>query len=105
MPDNDISLYTVIGEVNGFKMRIFHDTVTTVDIVSRIRIRPEMLTGEQIWVQQTFDEKPICLHFAEVELKLKFVQLKTEAAVVCIEADKGRYLLRNHTASLPGKDR
>ncbi|GBM64320.1 hypothetical protein AVEN_25933-1 [Araneus ventricosus] len=69
-------------------MQILRDTGTTVDIESRNRIRPEMLTGEQIWVQQTFDEKPICLPLAEVELKGKFGQLKTKVAVV--EADKGK---------------
>ncbi|GBO03943.1 hypothetical protein AVEN_240120-1 [Araneus ventricosus] len=104
VPDNDlISPYTVIGEVNGFKMLILRDTGTTADIVPRNRIRPEMITGEHIWVQQTFDEKPICLPLAEVELKGKFGQLKTKAAVV--EADKGKYLLRNHTAALLRKDR
>ncbi|GBM14211.1 hypothetical protein AVEN_167298-1 [Araneus ventricosus] len=86
-------------------MPILRDTGTTVDIVSRNRIRPEMLTGEQIWVQQTFDEKPICWSLAEVELKGKFDQLKTKAAVVCNEADKGKYLLGNRTAALLGKDR
>ncbi|GBM51237.1 hypothetical protein AVEN_73848-1 [Araneus ventricosus] len=49
VPDNDqMSPYTVIREINGFKMPILHDTGTTVDIVSRNRIRPEMLTGEHI---------------------------------------------------------
>ncbi|GBL81608.1 hypothetical protein AVEN_93405-1 [Araneus ventricosus] len=49
-PDNDlISPYTVIGEVNGFRMRILRDAGTTVVIASRTGIRPEMLTGEQIW--------------------------------------------------------
>ncbi|GBO07144.1 hypothetical protein AVEN_77256-1 [Araneus ventricosus] len=67
------------------------------------RIRPEILTSEQIWVQQTFDEKPICLSLTEVELKGKFDQLKTKSAVV--EADKGKYLLGNSTAALLGKDR
>ncbi|GBM53690.1 hypothetical protein AVEN_233663-1 [Araneus ventricosus] len=44
MPDNDqMSPYTVVGEVNGFKMLILRDTGTTLDIVSRKR-RPEMLT-------------------------------------------------------------
>ncbi|GBN12481.1 hypothetical protein AVEN_135988-1 [Araneus ventricosus] len=105
-PDNDlISPYTVNGEVNGFKMPILPDTGTTVDIVSRNRIRPEILTGEHIWVQQTFDEKPICLPLAEVELKGKFGQFKTKAAVVCSEADKVKYLLGNCTATLLGKDR
>ncbi|GBL84495.1 hypothetical protein AVEN_117239-1 [Araneus ventricosus] len=105
-PDDDlISPYTVIGEVNGFKMPILRDTETTVDIVSRNRIRPEMLTGEQIIVQQTFDEKPIYLPLAEVELKGKFGQLKTKATVVCSEADKGKYLLGNRAAALLGKDR
>ncbi|GBM01879.1 hypothetical protein AVEN_218997-1 [Araneus ventricosus] len=100
-PDNDlIPPYTVIGEVNGFKMPILRNTGTTADIVSRNRIRLEVLTGEQMWVQQRFDEKPICLPFAEVELKGKFGQLKTKAAVVCNEADKGKYVLGNRTAAL-----
>ncbi|GBM21281.1 hypothetical protein AVEN_149867-1 [Araneus ventricosus] len=86
-------------------MPILRDTRTTVDIVSRNRIRPEMLTGEHICVQQTFDEKPIYLRLAEVELKGRFGQLKTKVAVVCSEADKGKYLLGNHTAALLGKDR
>ncbi|GBN80416.1 hypothetical protein AVEN_275188-1 [Araneus ventricosus] len=104
--DNDlISPYTVIGEVNDFKMPILHDNGTTVDIVSRNRMRPEMLTGERIWVQQIFDEKPICLPLTKVELKGKFGQLKTKAAVVCREADKRKYLLGNRTAALLGKDR
>ncbi|GBN75124.1 hypothetical protein AVEN_103338-1 [Araneus ventricosus] len=64
-----------------------------------------MLRGEHIWVQQTFDENPICLPLAEVELKEKFGQLKTKAAVVCSEADKGKYFLGSHTATLLGKDR
>ncbi|GBM02990.1 hypothetical protein AVEN_14505-1 [Araneus ventricosus] len=78
-PDNDlIPPYTVNGEVNGFKMLILRDTGTTVDIVSRNRIRPEMLTCEQIWVQQTFDEKSICLPWVEVELKGKDLKLKLQ---------------------------
>ncbi|GBL87329.1 hypothetical protein AVEN_270576-1 [Araneus ventricosus] len=104
--DNDLMRpYTVIGEINGFEMPILRDIGTTVDIVSRNRIRPEMLTGEQIWVQQTFYEKPICLPLVEIELKGKFGQLKTKAAVVCREADKGKYLLGNRTAALLGNDR
>ncbi|GBO03930.1 hypothetical protein AVEN_241651-1 [Araneus ventricosus] len=97
VPDNDlISPYTVIGEVNGFKMLILRDTGTTADIVPRNRMRPEMIIGEHIWVQQTFDEKPICLPLAEVELKGKFGQLKTKAAVV--EADKGNANKLNDSA-------
>ncbi|GBO14818.1 hypothetical protein AVEN_39343-1 [Araneus ventricosus] len=86
VPDNDLmSPYTVIGEVNGFKMPIFRDSGTTVDIVSRNRIKTKMAT--------------------EVELKGKFGQLRTKAAVVCSEADKEKYLLGNRTAALPEKDR
>ncbi|GBM55310.1 hypothetical protein AVEN_253981-1 [Araneus ventricosus] len=104
MPDNDlISPYTVIKEVNGFKMPILRDTGTTVYIVSRNRIRPEMLTGEHIWVQEPFDEKPICLPLAEVELKEKFFQLKTKAAVVCCQVYKGIYLLGRPHGSLARK--
>ncbi|GBM14580.1 hypothetical protein AVEN_34989-1 [Araneus ventricosus] len=104
MPDNDLmSSCTVIGEGNGFKIPILRDTGITVDIASENRIRPEMLTGEQIWVQQTFDEKPICLPLEEVELKGKFGQLKTKSAVVCSEADKRKYLLGNRTEALLGK--
>ncbi|GBN72346.1 hypothetical protein AVEN_270943-1 [Araneus ventricosus] len=64
-----------------------------------------MLTSEHIWVQQPFDEKPICSPLAEVELKGKFGQIKPKAAVVCSQVDKGRYLLGNRTAVLLGKDR
>ncbi|GBM59488.1 hypothetical protein AVEN_240584-1 [Araneus ventricosus] len=40
VPDNDLmSPYTIICEVNGFKMLILHDTGPTVDSVSRNRIR------------------------------------------------------------------
>ncbi|GBM38618.1 hypothetical protein AVEN_71507-1 [Araneus ventricosus] len=49
MPDNDlVSPYTAIEKVNGFKMPILQDTGTTVDIVFRNRIRPEMLTEEEL---------------------------------------------------------
>ncbi|GBM06334.1 hypothetical protein AVEN_121377-1 [Araneus ventricosus] len=80
MPDNDLmSPYTVIGEVNGFKML---DIVSrNLDIVSRNGIRQEMLIGEHIWDQQRFDEKHIRLPLTEVELKGKFGQLKTKAVV------------------------
>ncbi|GBN29376.1 hypothetical protein AVEN_78153-1 [Araneus ventricosus] len=64
-----------------------------------------MLTGERIWVQQPFHEKSICLPLVEVELRGKFCHLKTKAAVVCSQADKGRYLLGNRTAVLLGEDR
>ncbi|GBN66337.1 hypothetical protein AVEN_104829-1 [Araneus ventricosus] len=64
-----------------------------------------MLIGEHIWVQQTFDEKSICLPLVEVELKGKFGQLKTKAPVVCSKVDKGKYLLGNRTAALLGKDK
>ncbi|GBN06168.1 hypothetical protein AVEN_125796-1 [Araneus ventricosus] len=105
-PYNDlISPYTVIGEVIGFKEPVLRNTGTTVGIASRNRRRPEMLTGEQIWVQQTFDEKPIYLPLAEVELEGKIGKLKTKAAVVYNEADKGKYLLGNCTAAFLGKDR
>ncbi|GBM28925.1 hypothetical protein AVEN_265304-1 [Araneus ventricosus] len=86
-------------------MSILRDTGTTIDIVSKNRTRPEMLTGEPKWVQQTFDEKPICLPLAEIELKGKFGQLKTKSAVVCSKADKRKYLLGNRTAAFLGKDR
>ncbi|GBN55193.1 hypothetical protein AVEN_130141-1 [Araneus ventricosus] len=106
VPDNDLmSPYTFIGEVNGFKMPILRDTGTTIDIVPRNRIRPKMFTGEQIWVQQQLVEKHIYFPLAEVELKGKFGQLKTKAAVVCSQADKGRRLLGNRTVTLLEKDR
>ncbi|GBO04445.1 hypothetical protein AVEN_269504-1 [Araneus ventricosus] len=76
---------------------------TTVYIVSRNRIRPEMLTGGHIWVQEPFDDKPICLPLAEVELKGNFFQLKTKAAVVCCQVYKGRYLLGRPHGSLARK--
>ncbi|GBM31324.1 hypothetical protein AVEN_91314-1 [Araneus ventricosus] len=85
-------------------MPILRDAGTTIDIVSRNRIRPEMLTGEHIWVQQPFNEAPICLPLEKVELKGKFGQVKTKAAVVCSQVDKGKYLLGNCTAALLGKD-
>ncbi|GBM16790.1 hypothetical protein AVEN_9379-1 [Araneus ventricosus] len=86
-------------------MPILRDMGTTVNIASRNGIRPEMLTGEQICVQQMLDKKPICLPLAEVELKGKFGQLKTKAAVVYSETDKGKYLLGNHTSALLRNDR
>ncbi|GBM67520.1 hypothetical protein AVEN_73660-1 [Araneus ventricosus] len=105
VPDDDLmSPFAFIGEVNGFKKPILRGIGNTVDIVSRNRIRPEMLTGQQIWIQQPFDQKPIYLPLAELELKGKFDHLKTKAAVVCSQADKGRYLLGNRTATLLGKD-
>ncbi|GBN46622.1 hypothetical protein AVEN_69913-1 [Araneus ventricosus] len=57
MPGNDMmSPYTVIAEVNGFKMPILCETKTKVDIVSRKRISSEKLTSEHIWVIQSFDD-------------------------------------------------
>ncbi|GBN01094.1 hypothetical protein AVEN_198806-1 [Araneus ventricosus] len=85
-------------------MPILRDTGTTIDIVCRNRIRPEKLTGEHIWIQQPFDEAPICLPWAEVELKGEFGKIITKAAVVWIQTDKGRYLLGNRTAALLKKD-
>ncbi|GBO13635.1 hypothetical protein AVEN_270731-1 [Araneus ventricosus] len=84
-------------------MLILRDTETTVDIVSRNRIIPEMLTAEHMWVQQTFDEKPICLPLAKVELKEKFGQIKTKAPVVCSEADKGKLFTGKPHSSLARK--
>ncbi|GBM34287.1 hypothetical protein AVEN_253010-1 [Araneus ventricosus] len=55
---------------------------------------------EHIWVQQPFDEAPICLTLAEVEFKREFDQVITKAAVVWSQADEGRYLLGNRTAAL-----
>ncbi|GBM97951.1 hypothetical protein AVEN_42498-1 [Araneus ventricosus] len=95
-----LSPYTYIGKVNGYEMPILRDTGTTIDIVCRNRTKPEMLTGENIWVQQPFDEAPICLPLAEVELEGEFGQVVTKAAVVWSQIDKGRYLLGNRTAAL-----
>ncbi|KAG8196948.1 hypothetical protein JTE90_009007 [Oedothorax gibbosus] len=81
-------------------MPIFRDTGTSIDVVCRNRITPEMLTGENIWVQQPLDEFPICLPFSEVELKGEFGHVITKAAVVPCQLDKGRYLLGNQTAAL-----
>ncbi|KAG8170482.1 hypothetical protein JTE90_010527 [Oedothorax gibbosus] len=39
-------------------MPILRDTGTSIDVVCRNRITPEMLTGENIWVQQPLDEFP-----------------------------------------------
>ncbi|GBN13017.1 hypothetical protein AVEN_228098-1 [Araneus ventricosus] len=92
MPDNElVSPYTFIGEVNGFKMPILRDTGTTIDIVCRNRIRPEIFTGEHIWVQQLFYEATICLPLEEVELKGNFGKILIKAAVVWSRADNGRY--------------
>ncbi|GBN48967.1 hypothetical protein AVEN_107651-1 [Araneus ventricosus] len=63
-----------------------------------------MLTGEHLWVQHSFEDKPICLSLAEMELEGKFGQIKTKAAVVCSQVDRGRYLLGNRTTALLGKD-
>ncbi|KAG8175254.1 hypothetical protein JTE90_020787 [Oedothorax gibbosus] len=68
--DEDVmSPYTFMAEVKGFTMPILRDTGTSIDVVCRNRITPEMLTGENIWVQQPLDEFPVCLPLAEVELK------------------------------------
>ncbi|CAL1262547.1 unnamed protein product [Larinioides sclopetarius] len=105
MRDSDLLMpYTYIGKVNGFEMPILRDTGTTIDIVCRNKIKPEMLTGESIWVQQPFDESPICLPLAEVELEGEFGHAITKAAVVWSQIDKGRYLLGNRTAALLKKD-
>ncbi|GBM65934.1 hypothetical protein AVEN_152152-1 [Araneus ventricosus] len=58
---------------------------------------PYKFIGE---AQQLFDEAPICLTLAEVELKEDFGQIITKAAVVWSQADKGRYLLGNRIAVL-----
>ncbi|GBL84638.1 hypothetical protein AVEN_191098-1 [Araneus ventricosus] len=96
VPDNDLSSpYPFIDEVNVFKMPIIRDSGTTVGIVCRNIIISEMFTGEHIcyW--------PL----AEEELKGEFGQVKTKAAVVCSQVDKGRYLLGNRTTAWLGKKR
>ncbi|GBM42673.1 hypothetical protein AVEN_219131-1 [Araneus ventricosus] len=91
-----MSPYTFIGEVNGFKMPIFRDTGSTIDIVCRNRIRPEMLTGKHIWIQQPIDEAPICLPLAGVELKGVFVNAEEIRAQKGItDQEKGTSQLEN----------
>ncbi|KAG8198442.1 hypothetical protein JTE90_022180 [Oedothorax gibbosus] len=87
-----MSPYTFMAEVNGFFMPILRDTGTSIDVMCRNRITPEMLTGENIWVQQPLDEFPVCLPLAEVELKGEFGHVITKAAVVPCQLDKGSAL-------------
>ncbi|GBN77384.1 hypothetical protein AVEN_104917-1 [Araneus ventricosus] len=57
-----------------------------------------------ICVQQSFDEKPIYLPLVE-ESEGKFGQHTIKAAVVCSQADKGKYFSGNRTEALLEKDR
>ncbi|GBO00453.1 hypothetical protein AVEN_207834-1 [Araneus ventricosus] len=89
-----------MGEVNGFPMPILRDTRSSIDVVCLKVVKPEMFTGEHVWVQQPLDDTPMCLPLAEVELKGEFGHLITKAAVVSNKADKGRYPLGNRTQLL-----
>ncbi|GBM88824.1 hypothetical protein AVEN_121318-1 [Araneus ventricosus] len=77
-----MSPHTSMAEVNGFSKPILRVVCLKV-------IKPEMFTGEQVWVQQPLDDAPVCLPLAEVELKGGFGHLITKAAVVHNKADKG----------------
>ncbi|GBL73340.1 hypothetical protein AVEN_159369-1 [Araneus ventricosus] len=101
--DDVMSPHTSMGEVNGFAMPILRDTGSSIDVVCLKVVKPEMFTGEHVWVQQLLDDAPMCLPLAEVELKGEFGHLITKAAVVCNKADKGRYLLGNRTAAIVEK--
>ncbi|GBM48414.1 Retrovirus-related Pol polyprotein from transposon 412 [Araneus ventricosus] len=84
-------------------MPILRDTGSSIDVVGLKVVKPEMFTGEHVWVQQPLDDAPMCLPLAEVELKGEFGHLITKAAVVCNKADKGRYLLGNRTVAIVEK--
>ncbi|GBL83953.1 hypothetical protein AVEN_100840-1 [Araneus ventricosus] len=101
--DDVMSPHTSMGEVNGFPMPILRDTGSSIDVVCLKVVKPEMFTGEHVWVQQPLDDAPMCLPLAEVELKGEFGHLITKAAVVYNKADKGRYLLGNRTAAIVEK--
>ncbi|KAF8773121.1 Retrovirus-related Pol polyprotein like [Argiope bruennichi] len=98
--DEIMASYTSISEVNGSSMSILRDTGSSIDVICLKVVKPEMFTGEHVWMQQPLDEGPICLPLVEVELKGDFGHLKTKVAIVGNKADKGRYLLRNRTAAI-----
>ncbi|MDW0176561.1 MAG: RNase H-like domain-containing protein, partial [Nitrososphaeraceae archaeon] len=95
-----LSPYISHGKVNGCDMPILRDTGATIDLICQKYISPEMLTGENVWVQQPLDEGPTCLPLARVELDCVFGQICTKAAVIGRSIDQGRYLLGNRTAAL-----
>ncbi|GBL84249.1 hypothetical protein AVEN_86473-1 [Araneus ventricosus] len=101
--DDVMSPHTSMGEVNGFPMPILRDTGSSIDVVCLKVVKPEMFTGEHVWVQQPLDDAPMCLPLAEVERKGEFGHLITKAAIMCNKADKGRYLLGNRTVAIVEK--
>ncbi|GFY10276.1 retrovirus-related Pol polyprotein from transposon 412 [Trichonephila clavipes] len=96
--------YTIRGEVNGFEMPILRDTGASIDIICEKFITPNILTGENVWVQHILDEHMTCLPLAEVEIDCEWGHVITKAAVVRKQLDQGRCILGNRTIELLESD-
>ncbi|KFM69716.1 Retrovirus-related Pol polyprotein from transposon 17.6, partial [Stegodyphus mimosarum] len=96
--------YTTMAKVNGFDLPVLRDSGASIDVICKKYITPSMLTGETVWVKQPFDESPICLPLAHVEIEAEFGRILTKAAVIRNELDQGRYILGNRTAAKLGKN-
>ncbi|GBM54089.1 hypothetical protein AVEN_247703-1 [Araneus ventricosus] len=59
--ENLFSQYLSKALVNNEEMDILGDTVSSIDIVSRNRVRPEHFTGEVVFVKQPLDAEFRCL--------------------------------------------
>ncbi|XP_071041462.1 myb-like protein X [Parasteatoda tepidariorum] len=92
--------YTSIGVVNGVGISILRDTGATLDLIPRRFVKPEMYTGESVWIKTPIQEESFCFPLAEVELNCKLGKVVTKAAVLGDSLDKGYYLLGNKTAAL-----
>ncbi|GBM41211.1 hypothetical protein AVEN_180517-1 [Araneus ventricosus] len=57
--DDVMSPHTSMGEINGFPMPILRDTGSSIDVVCLKVVKPEMFTGEHVWVQQPLDDAPM----------------------------------------------
>ncbi|GBN77618.1 hypothetical protein AVEN_151012-1, partial [Araneus ventricosus] len=99
--ENLFAPYLSKALVNNEEMDILRDTGTSIDIVSRNRVRPEHFTGEVVFVKQPLDVEFRCLPLAKVELQSpEFGYIVTKAAVVDAQLDSGWYLLSNKTHEL-----
>nr|XP_042897389.1 uncharacterized protein LOC122269263 [Parasteatoda tepidariorum] len=92
--------YTSIGVVNGVGISILRDTGATLDLIPRRFVKPEMYTGESVWIKTPIQEESFCFPLAVVELNCKLGKVVTKAAVLGDSLDQGYYLLGNKTAAL-----
>ncbi|XP_064485140.1 uncharacterized protein LOC135397466 [Ornithodoros turicata] len=90
-------------EVNGIPCTVLRDSGASLDLVHPSLVSRENYLSKCAWIRQVVEEQTVCLPVAEVTLKGKFGEIRTEAAVSDRLPEKYMYLLSNRTAHMMRK--